>query len=124
MIAADQVERRLDFALNSPDFWRGLIIALAALTVMMLVRVILLTLKTKGPRPPTGAKWTQISGLLSYGLLVATSAGAAFDRLGNVSFSWRLITSATGVILGIGWVYGTLNIHPRWLRRKRKTHDE
>lgn len=123
MMSADQVEQRLNFALNSPDFWRGLIIALAVLTIAMLARVLILALKSGKVIPTASNKWTQVAGIISYGLLVVTSAGAAFDRLGNLDFSWRLVSSAIALILAVVWAVGSLNVHPSWMRRKRKDDE-
>ncbi len=118
---AAQVEKRLDFALNSPDFWRGLIIALSVLTVAMVVRVLVVTLRSPKVEPTTSSRWTQASGLASYGLLASVVASIAFDKLGNVAWSWRLVVSVVAIALGAAWAAGTLHIPliPRFLRRKR-----
>lgn len=123
MFSSQEVEQRINFALNSPDFWRGLLIALAVLTVAMVLRVLILTLRTRRVSATTTSRWTQASGLVSYGILASVVASIAFDRLGDDSFTWRLVASVVAIALGAIWAAGTVHVSiiPKAFHKKRDT---
>lgn len=120
MIDAAQIERRVDFALNSPDFWRGLGIAVGVLVTAAVIRAVIRVIRKPQERPLAAGRLAQISGLLSWLALASATFGYQITRLGETDWSWRLPVSLVGAFFGAVWAWGTVKA----FRETRKKDNE
>ncbi len=119
MMSADQVERRINFALDSPDFWRGLGIAIAVLVAAAVIRSVIRVIRKPQERPLATGRLAQISGLLSWLMMASAAVGYQIVRLGEPSWTIRLPLTVAGAVLGGVWGWGTLQA-AREARRNKK----